>query len=278
MRFGAHVPTRGRLASAIDHARDAGCDTLQVFVSNPRGWAPPNHSADATREFARRRDETGFGPAFAHSTYLVNVASPDDAFRERSVELARRELDVVAAMGGDGLVVHAGAGGPGERVAAVERAAEAILRVAGEGNGPPVLLELTAGGAGTVASTIPEAAALLDACGRHPRLGLCLDTCHLFAAGYPLDRPEGAIRLVRELRRHRLIRRLRLLHTNDARDPAGSRRDRHEHVGRGFIGQAGFRSVLSAPEVARVPGLIEVPGGVEDIRRDVEMLQRLAGV
>ena len=278
MRFGAHVPTRGRPAFAVEYALSIGADAFQIFVSNPRAWAPPPPlRADAILEFQEARDAAGVGPVFAHSSYLVNIASPDPAFRRRSVDLARFELDAVAALGVDGLVVHAGAGGSGERPAAVERAARSVVDILGPGGGPDVVLELTAGGAGTVASTIPQAAELLDAVGRHPRAGLCLDTCHLFAAGAPLDTPEGAARALDGLRRHGLARRLRLVHGNDARDPCGSRRDRHTHPGEGFIGETGFRAILADPAVRRCPVLVETRGHEEEHRRDVATLRRLAG-
>jgi deoxyribonuclease-4 len=218
------------------------------------------------------------GPAFAHSSYLVNIASPDEGFRRRSVDLARHELDVVAALGADGLVVHAGAGGEEERPAAVERAARSVLEILGESEGPGVVLELTAGGAGTVASTIPQAGELFEALGRDARVSLCLDTCHLFAAGASLDTPAGVTSTLAELRRHGLVRRLRLIHGNDARDPRGSRRDRHTHPGEGFIGETGFRTLLADPAVRRCAVLVETRGGREDHARDVATLRRLAGL
>lgn len=278
MRFGAHVPTGGRPAGAIDSALDRGCDAFQIFASNPRAWAAPRLDDGAAEDFRRRRAEAGLGPAFAHSSYLVNIASPDPAFRQRSVELARAELEVVEALGADGLVVHAGAGGPGERSEAVARAADSVRGIVGEGRGPPVLLELTAGGAGTVASTIPQAAELFGVLDGHPRAALCLDTCHLFAAGYGLDTADGVEKAMKELERHGISSRLRLVHANDARDPRGSRRDRHEHPGQGFIGQAGFRAILSRPELREAAVLIETRGKAEDHRRDVETLRRLAAV
>ena len=277
MRVGAHVPTRGHPANAADYALAAGCQAFQIFVSNPRAWAAPALEPGAARAFADRRAELGLGPVFVHSTYLVNIASPDAGFRRRSVDLARRELDAARALGADGLVVHAGAGGSGDRRASVERAAASVRAIAGP-DGAEVVLELTAGGAGTVASTIPQAAELLAAVGPHPGVSLCLDTCHLFAAGAPLDVPDGARRTLAELRTHRLTRRLRLVHANDARDPRGSRRDRHEHPGLGRIGEAGLRAVLADPAVRRCAVLVETPGDLEAHRRDVAQLRRLAGV
>lgn len=278
MRLGAHVPTRGGLVSAIEYAVAAGCQAIQLFVSNPRSWAPPAISPDTAREFSERRAAVGLGPVFAHTSYMVNIASPNPDFLVRSVDLARRELDAVAAIGADGLVVHAGAGGPGERGAAVERAAASILAIAGDGAGPPhVVVELTAGGAGSVASALSEAAELLRAVDHHPRMALCIDTCHLFAAGYPLDSASGVARSLVELRQHRLTRRLKLVHANDAKAPRGSHRDRHEHIGEGFIGDEGFRAILADPAVRRSAVLIETPGRLDEDLRNLQRLRRLMG-
>ncbi len=277
MRFGAHVPTRGRLARAVDYAEAIGADAFQIFVSNPRSWTPPSVRRAAAAEFLERRREAGISEVFVHSTYLVNVASPDPAFHRRSIDVARAELQAAAAIGADGLVVHGGAGGAGERAAALERAAAAVHLIAGPADGPPVLLELTAGGAGSVASTIPQAAELLQAVD-HDRVGLCLDTCHLFAAGYPLDDPERAVVPLDELRDLGLADRLRLVHANDSRDPRGSRRDRHAHPGEGAIGEAGFRALLSDPALRERTVLVETPGRDEEHRRDVAALRRLAAV
>jgi deoxyribonuclease IV len=276
VRLGAHVPTRGGLASAIEYAVAAGCEAIQLFVSNPRSWAPPTLSPNAAGEFSARRVAAGLGPVFAHTSYMVNIASPNPDFLKRSVDLARRELDAVAAIGADGLVVHAGAGGPGERRAVVDRAAASILAIAGDSSAPPhVVVELTAGGSGSVASSFSEAAELLGALGHHPRVALCIDTCHLFAAGYPLETASGAARSLVELREHRLTRRLKLVHANDAKGHRGSHRDRHEHIGEGFIGEEGFRAILADPAVRRSAVLIETPGRLEDDRRNLERLRRL---
>lgn len=278
MRIGAHVPTRGRFARAIEAAERCGAEAIQVFVSNPRAWAAPRVAHADAREFAERRLAARIAPAYGHTTYLVNIAAPDPEFWRRSVELARQEMEAVALLGLDGLVVHAGAGGLGERVGAVERAARAVHAIVGDGDGPALVLELTAGGAGTVASTIPQAAELLEAIGPSPRVALCIDTCHLFAADYALDHPRGVKEAFTELRRHRLASRVKLVHANDAKFPRGSRLDRHEHVGQGFIGDRGFRAILAEPAVRRCAVLIETPGKVDDDVRNVARLRQLAGL
>jgi deoxyribonuclease-4 len=276
MNVGAHVPTRGRPAGAIDYAERIGADAFQIFVGNPRAWAPPPVRAELIDEFHERRSRSAVRGAFVHASYLVNIASPTPDFRERSVALAGAELAAAAALGADGLVVHAGAGGVGQGDEAVRRAAESALRIADAATGTMVLLELTAGGAGTVASTLPQAARLINAAGGDRRLGLCLDTCHLFAAGYGLDTAEGVDALMGELRDLGLADRLRLVHANDARDPRGSRRDRHADPGRGHIGQAGFRALFAEPMIAPLTALAEVPGREDAHRRVVADLRRLA--
>jgi deoxyribonuclease IV len=277
MNIGAHVPTRGRPAGAVEYALAIGADAFQIFVGNPRAWAPPPVRPDLAAEFRERRLEAGIGAVFVHASYLVNIASPNPAFLERSVELARRELEAAAALGADGLVIHAGAGGPGERAAAVRRAGSSAAAVAGGEEEPLVLLELTAGGTGTVASTIPQAGELLEAAGGHPRLGICLDTCHLFAAGYALDQEEGVAACLEELRAGGLDARLELVHANDARDPRGSRRDRHADPGRGHIGEVGFTALFRHPSLRDRTVLAEVPGKEREHARVVADLRRLAG-
>ena len=278
MRFGAHVPTRGRLSRAVDYARTVGAETIQIFISNPRGWAPPNVDPEAADELRSRRAAAGIGPLFVHSSYLINIASPDDDFLRRSAVLTRQELDAAAEIGADGLIVHAGAGGgavPG--AAALERAAASVLAVLGDDDeGPDVVLELTAGGQGSVASTVPQAVALMEALGRHPRVGLCLDLCHLFAAGYALDDPAQATRPFDELREAGLDERLRAVHGNDAAGSRGSRLDRHAHVGQGSIGKAGFAAILADPLVRTMPILIETPGHEDEDVANLATLRRLA--
>jgi deoxyribonuclease-4 len=278
VRVGAHLPTRGRFARAIEAAEQCGAQAIQVFVSNPRAWAPPRVAEEDAREFAARRLAARIGPVYGHTTYLVNIASPDPEFWRRSVELARLEMEAVALLEADGLVIHAGAGGPGERGAALERAARAVTAITGDLEGPDLVLEMTAGGAGTIASTVPQAAELLQAVGPNPRVSLCLDTCHLFAAGYGLDNPRGVKDAFAELREHHLVARVKVVHANDAKFPRGSRLDRHEHVGHGFIGDRGFRAILAEPAVRGSAVLVETPGKLEDHKRNVARLRQLAGL
>ena len=229
---------------------------------------------DQLAEFDERRRAAGIEPVFVHSTYLINIASPNPEVQARSVVLASQERAAAATIGAAGLVVHAGSGAPGEGTQALARAA-ASVRVMLEEHGPPILLELTAGGGGSVASTVPHAAMLLDAIAADD-VGLCLDTCHLLSAGYPLDQPGAGPTPFEELRTAGIASRLKLLHANDSRDERGSRRDRHAHVGDGTIGPEGFAAILADETVRDLPILIETPGDEPEDLRNLATLRRLA--
>ncbi len=286
MLIGAHVTTGGRgLTGVIDNARRAGAEAVQAWGSNPRAWALPRIDRAREAAFVEAWQTSGLRALFLHSPYMVNVASPDDRFRRRSVELARATVALAERIGADGVVVHAGAGGaatPAE--ARVERAANSLAAIAADADRSRVLIELMAGTAGAVASTFGEARMLFDACvdatgrSRGRRFGLCLDTCHLFAAGYALDTPDGVREAFAELRRVRLTSRLRLVHANDSRYPRAARRDAHTNIGAGHIGEPGFAAILTDPSVRRASVVCETPGTREDTARDVATLRRLAGL
>ena len=278
MRFGAHV-RRGAEATrgVVKECHDRGADCAQIFVSNPRAWAGPTIRDDQAAAFREAWRTSGLGPLAAHAPYLVNIASPNPAFLERSRQLASATVLACGRMGVDLLVVHSGAGGTeGDRDDARERAAETLRRTANDAEDVQVLVELMAGTSGAVASTIPQAAALLEAAG-DDRLGLCLDTCHLFAAGYGLDTSEGVEELFGELAAHGLTERVGLVHANDSMYPRGERRDRHENLGDGHIGIGGWRAILERPEVADWSFVLETPGDAERHAADIARLRELAG-
>lgn len=277
MRIGAHV-RRGSAgaAGAIEACRVRGADCAQIFVSNPRGWVGPRTSPEDAEAFRREWAAAGLGPLVAHAPYLVNIASPSREFLAKTRALAASTVRACDALGIDLLIVHAGSGGPAERTAALERAALSLGLVAGEAERVRILVELMAGTSGAVASTIPEASRLLEA-SEAPELGLCLDTCHLFAAGYALDTEEGVAAVVDELRTEGVADRLALVHANDSMYGCGERRDRHANIGDGHIGAEGWRAIVSRPELAAVPFILETPGDAERHARDIATLRSLAG-
>lgn len=273
MRFGAHVRTAGGLRSAIDAARAVGADVVQVFLSNPRAWAAPR--IETAERFGEQWREADIGPFYVHAPYLVNIASPSPDFHAKSLELVARSVAACEVAGAAGFVVHAGAGGTGEPAAARARAAGLLGSALELAQDTRLLVELMAGTAGAVASTFAEAAALFDAVG-DDRLGLCIDTCHLFAAGYGLDDAEGVEACFAELHDLGLAGRLALVHANDAKHPRGSHRDRHERIGEGLIGVEGFFEILHRPEVRDLDLVLETPADPEQRTRELATLRRLA--
>lgn len=277
MRIGAHVRRRGAgAAGAVQECRLRGADGAQVFVSNPRGWAGPEILPEDAAAFRSAWAASGLGPLVAHAPYLVNIASPEVVFLERSRDLAAATVRACDDLGVDLLVLHAGSGGDAEPSAALERAADTLRAVAEHAGRTRIVVELTAGTSGAVASTIEEAARLFDAADL-PGLGLCLDICHLFAAGYALDGPGGVVVLVDQLRATGLDARLALVHANDSAFPRGEHRDRHADLGDGHVGVDGWRAIVERPELAGVPFILETPGDAERQARDIAMLRSFGG-
>lgn len=277
MRIGAHVSRRGAgIAGAVEGCRLRGADLAQIFVSNPRGWTGPRTTPEDAEAFRLEWTAAGLGPLVAHAPYLVNIASPNREFLAKTRALAASTVRACDALGIDLLVVHAGSGGPNEPEAALERAALTLGLIAGEAERVRVLVELMAGTSGAVASTVREASRLIAAADE-PSVGLCLDTCHLFAAGYALDTEEGVAALVDELREEGVDDLVALVHANDSMFPRGERRDRHANIGDGHIGLEGWRTIVARPELTRAPFVLETPGDAERQARDIALLRSLAG-
>jgi deoxyribonuclease-4 len=281
VRIGAHVSVAGGLARAVGNARAVGCEALQVFVSNARGWAPPPVDPAADRRFRDDLEAAGLGPLFVHAPYLVNFASASPATRERSREVVAATLAKAAAIGAAGVVVHAGAALASGRSAGLATTREALLPLADTltvpgaiAAGLDLVLELTAGTRGSLASRFDEMAELLAACEHHPRLKVCMDTCHAQAAGYDLGDPAGATKALDELFTT-LGDRVVLVHANDSRDPVGAGRDRHCPIGIGTIGDQGFAAILAHPGLAALPVITETTGDPDQMATDVARLKRL---
>ncbi|WP_160005629.1 deoxyribonuclease IV [Nocardioides sp. AX2bis] len=286
---GTHVPVgKGLVAGALARAEQLGCEAFQVFVGNPRGWALSAGDAAEDARFAAMTAERGLR-VFVHTPYLVNLGSPTAATVERSVALVAHNLARAARMGAEGVVVHTGSyvdapidpeQAGARHAAALRQVGEALapvldgLTALGE-DAPWLLLEPTAGQGRSLCAGVDDLPAYLDVLGRHPRVGLCLDTCHVFAAGAPLDEPGGAaatLDRVVELGGPEL---LRLVHANDSKDARGSMRDRHERIGEGPLGLDAFGELLAHPATAGVPFVLETPGSNEPDDAQVGVLQSL---
>ncbi len=271
---GAHVPVSGGLVKALAYAREIGAGAVQVFVSNPRGWKPSAGDPEQDAAFARGCGDAGL-PVFVHAPYLVNFGSPTAATLSRSVEAVQHALGRAQAIGARGVVVHAGSAVAcahrDEAMAQLRSHLLPILRAA-DPDGPRLLVEPTAGGGEALAATVQALGPWFDELDAHPLLGVCLDTCHAYAAGHDVAQPGGMKRALDALVRTVGRGRLALVHANDSKDPLGSTRDRHEAIGQGHIGKDGFAELFRHPATRGVPVVIETPGDAAAHRRDVELL------
>jgi len=278
--IGAHAPTSGGLASgSLRYAAAVGAEAIQVFVANPRSWALTRRDAAqqaAQEEALREAAAEARMPVFVHAPYLVNVASPDPRLRALSAGSIRHSLARGAAIGARGVVVHTGSATDGNSDGGLARARECLLPIlAGIGaDAPDLLLEPMAGQGNALCSLVADLGPYLDALSWHPRAGICLDTCHLFAAGHDLAGPAGPAIVLAELDAL-AAGRLRLVHANDSRDCCGSTRDRHAAIGQGQIGTAAFASLLSHPATDGAAFVVETPGGAAGQAADIAALREL---
>ncbi len=277
--IGSHVPVAGGLHSAgLSYARDLGAETVQVFVANPRGWATPAGNPLQDQAFRAACAEASI-PAYVHAPYLINFGSHTPATVERSVESLRHSLRRGREIGALGVVVHTGsATGGRERAVALRQVREHVLPLLDEltrDDDPYLLLEPTAGQGASLCSLVEDLGPYFEQLDAHPKLGVCLDTCHVFAAGHDLAGPGGAHRALDELAATVGAGRLKLIHANDSKDVVGAHKDRHANIGAGHIGEDPFRDLMTHPETAGVPLVIETPGGKEGHAADVERLKKL---
>jgi deoxyribonuclease-4 len=276
MRIGAHVSSSGGLCHSVAVGRELGCETIQVFLSNPRGWAMPPDDPEGDGRFRELAAEAEQRPVFVHAPYLVNFASKSDRFRERARVLVAATMARGAEIGAAGVVVHSGSAMGAGRTVGIERIRSAVLPLLEPADGPDLLFELTAGAGDAVASRFEEMAELLDALDDHPRLRVCFDTCHAYAAGYDLSRADVVAATLDELF-DVLAGRVALVHANDCAEPLGAHRDHHAPIGAGEIGMDGFSAILAHPGLADLPVVIETPGSREERAADVARLRALAG-
>ncbi|MFG2866469.1 deoxyribonuclease IV [Streptomyces sp. NPDC048338] len=276
---GGHVPVAGGLATVgLGYARTLGAETVQVFVANPRGWATPAGNPAQDERFRAECEAEGLS-AWVHAPYLINFGSHTEATVDHSVTSLRHSLRRAREIGARGVVVHTGSatgGRPREvALAQVRERMRPLLDELTHDDDPFLLLESTAGQGSSLCSRAEDLGPYFDALDHHPRLGICLDTCHIFAAGHDLAGPDGMARTLDELVATVGEGRLKLIHANDSEDVVGARKDRHANIGAGHIGEEPFRTLFTHPATAGVPLVIETPGGPEGHAADVERLKKL---
>jgi deoxyribonuclease IV len=273
VQLGAHVSSSGGIHTAIDRIEEMGGESVQVFTQSPRTWRPTNHDPANFERFKERRAEAGIAGVVCHALYLINLASPDDALYDKSVAALENTVDVGCAIEADAVVFHVGSHLGSGFEAALERVVPALATALERCSETTWLcMENCAGTGGTIGRSLEELAALYDALDHHPRLGVCLDSCHLFASGYDVTDPTGMDNIVRELDRLIGLDRLRCLHVNDSKAPLGSNRDRHDNIGDGLMGEK-LGVFLAHPKLQDLPALLEVPGAGHG--PDAEQVQKL---
>jgi deoxyribonuclease IV len=260
MEFGAHMSSSGGIDTAIDRIEAIGGDCVQVFTQSPRMWRPTNHKPEAIERFHARRAEAGIGGVVCHALYLCNLAAPDEEIYEKSVQTLRNTVDAACAIGADGVIFHVGSHLGAGFEAGLERTCAALAQVLERCEGDTwLLMENSAGAGGTIGRSLEELHTLLDRLDRHPRLGICLDSCHLYVSGYDVTDPQAVDALVQELDERIGIDRLRALHVNDSAAELGSNRDRHANICEGLMGE-GLGAFVSHLAFQHLSAYLEVPG------------------
>jgi deoxyribonuclease IV len=256
--FGGHVS--GGVKAAPERAKEIGAEALQLFVQSPRAWRFPNHDPDVLAGFPGRARDLGISATLVHAIYLCNFASPDDEIYGKSISTLRSTVDTACAISADGVVFHVGSHLGSGFEAGLERAAPAIDQVLESCSETTwLLVENSAGTGGTMGRSLEELATIVERLAGHPRLGVCLDSCHLWASGYDVTDPAALDSMLDEFDRLIGLDRLRALHVNDSVTPLGSNRDRHANLLEGLIGE-GLSVFLGNPRLQHLPAVVETEG------------------
>jgi deoxyribonuclease IV len=260
-RLGAHLSIGGGLPRAVDRAVASRCEALQIFTKSAGQWRARVIPDDEMVLFRRRVADTGIHPVIAHNSYLINIAAAAPALREQSLAALLEEYDRADALGLQGLVMHPGSfttSTESDGLRLIASGLRALLRTRRRA-APLILLEHTAGQGTNLGHRFEHLAKIIEGLDGSPRVGVCLDTCHLLAAGYDICSEEGYVQTFREFDRLVGLDRLKAFHLNDSKKPCGSRVDRHEHIGKGCLGLEAFRRLVTDPRFAGLPMLLETP-------------------
>ena len=275
MLFGAHVSAAGGISNAIDRAEELDCDAIQVFTQSPRMWRPTEHTAEEVERFRARREEARVQSVVCHALYLVNLASTDRVIRKKSITALRASLETAAAIGADGVVFHVGSHlgrGLGSALRRVVPPLRDLLDLTSDRLW--LLLENSAGAGGTIGRSVDELATIADRLDHHPRLGLCLDSCHWWVSGVDVTDPDALDAALERLDDQVGRDRIRCLHVNDAAVGLGSNRDRHASLGLGTIGD-GMATFLAHPAFQDIPAILETLGPDQTYVGELRLLREL---
>ena len=258
MRFGFHISIAGGFSKVVKRAEELNCRTIQVFTRNPRGWDSPPLDRKEVEKFKQDIKISKIHPLFVHLPYLPNLASPK--FYKNSLDVVIEDLKRTQILGGNFLILHLGH--------RLENTGEQALRSLGQGinealskveNRVSLLLENSAGQGTEIGSNFSQIRQIIEKIGNKERVGVCLDTAHLFESGYDISQKRGLEETLKEFADFIGLERLSLLHLNDSKTPLGSGKDRHGHIGEGYIGREGFRNIVNHPLLKNLPGIMETP-------------------
>lgn len=280
MKVGVHTSIVGGVENAAQHAEEIGCDTFQMFSANPRGWRAAALTPEACLKFKSAREKYRLTPVVVHDNYLINLASADSFIRERSIAAFRGELLRAAQLGADYLVTHPGSSKGTTVSQAIANCVES-LKKAGSGlhlDGLTILIENTAGQGSAIGRTFEEVAGIVEGAGRALPTNACIDTAHCFAAGYSIHTAEGLKKTLLQLDASVGLEKVRVIHANDSKTPFDSHADRHEHIGKGYIGVEAFGRIVRHPKLRAIPFICETPvDRPGDDKRNIRMMRKLAG-
>lgn len=260
MLIGAHVSTAGGLTKAVSRGEALGCSSIQIFNQSPRAWKPTAYGDEDFDAFREAMESSGVETVIIHAVYLINCATPDPELRAKSLASLTQALRIGDAIGATGVVLHPGARKDAELAPAIERAGSVIAEAIADSDSCPVLIEQMAGHKGILGHDFDEIAGLTEAAGGGDRVGLCLDSCHLFVSGYEIGTIEAISGMLDEADAKVGLDRLKALHINDSLVPFGSKRDRHADLGEGEIGKESLALFLSEPRFEGLTATLETPG------------------
>jgi deoxyribonuclease IV len=279
MLIGAHVSPAGGPAKAIERGVEKGCDAIQIFNQNPRAWKPTIYSNEQVAAFREAMASSRIDALLIHAVYLLNAASDEKEFRDKTRASLIASLRAGDALGAHAVVLHPGSAKTGKVAPAIKRAGKVIAQALGESENCPLHLENTAGAGGTLGRSFEELSDVIDAAGGSKRLGVCLDSCHLFASGFDIRTEEGLAAVLDDCVKTVGKGRVASLHINDSQTPLGSNRDRHADVGEGELGRRGCAVFLSEPRFEGLPCVLETngPDGHGPDKAQVTLTRRLRG-
>lgn len=277
MRFGFHISIAGGFSKVVERARVRGCETIQFFSRNPRGWKYSPLNKKEVEEFRLSVRSAGLSPIFLHMPYLPNIASLKSKFYKRSIRSVSTDLQRAEQLGAQYLIIHIGHRMESSGDEAIEAVSEGINQAFEKvKNSVTLLMENTAGQGTEIGYNFDQIKKIIEGVEENGRLGVCLDTAHTFEAGYDLSNKEGLEKTLEQFDKMVGLKRLHLLHLNDSKTPLGSRKDRHWHIGEGHIGLEGFRYLINHSLLKHLPGIMETPrkDTVEDLK-NMEVIRSL---